>query len=339
MRPFGFGIAGTGMIAAFHARAIHSLPDARLVGVASRSLESAQRFCAAQGGEPYASLDALLARPDLDVLLVATPSGAHLAPVLSAAAAGKHVLCEKPLEITTERIDRMVAAHASAGTRLGCIFQFRFLPAVQTIRSALQAGRFGNLTFGGAFVPWWREPSYYTGSPWHGKRDLDGGTLMNQAIHVLDLLCDLMPPVVSAKAHFAVNGHTGLEAEDAATASLRFEGGALGLVHGTTSFYPGLPKRLEIAGTDGSAVLTDNALSHFAFRRPLPDDASTLVPASPSATGAARPDAMTHDLHAACFAAFRTAVETGAPFVCEGPSARKSVALIEQLRKSAEAEI
>ena len=339
MRPFGFGIVGTGMIAAFHARAVRSLPDARLVGVASRSLASAQRFCAEQGGEPYASLDALLSRPDLDVLLVATPSGAHLEPVLAAAAAGKHVLCEKPLEIATERIDRMIAAHAAAGTRLGCIFQFRFLPAVQAIRAALRSGRFGQLTFGGAFVPWWRDASYYTDSPWHGKRDLDGGTLMNQAIHVVDLLCDLMPPVVSAKAHFAVNGHTGLEAEDAATASLRFEGGALGLIHGTTSFYPGLPKRLEIAGTDGSAVLTDNALSHFAFRRPLPDDVSAFAPAPAAATGAGRPDAMTHELHAACFAAFRSAVEAGTPFVCEGSSARKSVALIEQLRKSAEAEV
>ncbi|MBQ7189150.1 MAG: Gfo/Idh/MocA family oxidoreductase [Kiritimatiellae bacterium] len=339
MKQFGMGIVGTGMIAAFHARAISQLPNARLVGVASRFLDSAQRFCAAHGGTPYGSLDDLLANPELDVLVVATPSGCHVDAVLAAACAGKHALCEKPLEISTERVDRMIAAHRHAGTRLGCIFQFRHLPAVRVIREAIRQGRLGTITYAGVYVPWWRDRGYYSDSVWHGTRELDGGgALMNQSIHMIDLLCDWMPPVRSVAAHVSSVGHPGIEVEDAATASLAFEGGAVGVVYGTTSAFPGQPKRIEVFGTDGSIVMTDNEISVFSFREERPEDVairSSLSAGSACATGAGRPDAMTEELHARCFADFLNAVETGRPFESDGESARRSVALLERIYGSA----
>lgn len=338
MKTFGMGIVGTGMIAEFHARAIHSLPNAKLVAVASRTQAGAERFCAAFGGAPYADLAAMLARPDLDVLLVATPSGAHLEPVLAAARAHRHVLCEKPLEISTARIDQMIAAHQAAGTRLGCIFQFRYMPVISVLREAIRQGRFGKITYAGVFVPWWRDADYYGKSVWHGKLALDGGgALMNQSVHMLDLLCDLMPPVVSVSANFSSVGHLGIEVEDAATATLAFEGGAVGTVYGATSAFPGQPKRLEVFGTDGSAIVSDDALLEFSFRTPMPEDAAIrarFTPRNGAACGASRANAMTADLHAACFADFLHSLETQAPFAVDGVSARKPVALIERMRLS-----
>lgn len=235
-RPVGFGLVGTGGIARFHAQALQLLPEAKLVAVCSRTQERAIEFTEQFGGTPYHDLSAMLANPRVEILLIATPSGIHLDPAIAAAKAQKHVLCEKPLEISSERAERMIEAHRQAGTRLGCIFQNRYLPALAPVRQALREGRFGTLTFGAVFVPWWREPAYYTESSWHGTLNLDGGgALINQSIHMIDLLCDLLSPVEAVLGFTSSIGHPGIETEDAAIAAIRFQGGALGCIHGTTS--------------------------------------------------------------------------------------------------------
>ncbi|MBP5320140.1 MAG: Gfo/Idh/MocA family oxidoreductase [Kiritimatiellae bacterium] len=330
----GFAIVGTGMIAEIHAQALQRIEEAELVAVCSRSLEHAAAFTARFGGKPFDDLERMLALPEVDVLIIATPSGAHLEPALAAARAGKHVLCEKPLELTTERIDRMIAAHAAAGTRLGCIFQIRYQSALEPIREALAKGRFGTLTYGGVFVPWWREMAYYTDSDWHGTRALDrGGALTNQAIHMIDLLCDLMPPVESVTGLTASIGHPGIETEDAAVGAIRFKGGALGLIHATTSAWPGRPKRLEIAGTAGHVVCEDNTLTVFRFRDEGPEDEviRRRFAAASDPHGASKASALTPDLHEACFRDFIRAVTTGGAYRIDGASARKSMVVIEQL--------
>jgi predicted dehydrogenase len=233
----------------------------------------------------------------------------------------------------------MIAAHREAGTRLGCTFQIRYTPALQPIRDALREGRFGTLTSAGVYVPWWRSNEYYAESSWHGTQSLDGGgALMNQAIHMIDLLCDLLPPVEAVSAFISSIGHPGIETEDAATAALRFKGGAVGLICGTTSSWPGQAKRLEITGTHGTAILVDDALSVFEFRDKRPGDAEVLgrYGGSRDAHGASNPAAMSHALHLACFQDFLTALETGAPFRIDGESARRSVALIQAIYKAAE---
>ena len=338
-RRYGFAIAGTGMIARFHARAIRELPNARLVAVCSRELSRAEAFAAEFRCAAFDTPDAMLALPGVDILVIATPSGAHMEMALAAARSGKHVLCEKPLEVTLPRVDAMIAAHREAGTQLGCTFQMRYMPALQPIRDALREGRFGTVTSAGVYVPWWRSDEYYFGSSWHGTQQLDGGgALMNQAIHMIDLLCDLLPPVESVSAVLSSAGHPGIETEDAATAALRFQGGAVGVICGTTSSWPGQAKRLEITGTRGTVILVDESLTVFEFRDKRPEDAGLLARYGEgrAAHGAHDPAAMTHALHAACFKDFLAALDAGEPFRINGASARRSVALIRAIYEAAE---
>ena len=337
-KVYGFAILGTGLISKFHARAVLDVPGAKLVAVCSRERARAAAFAAEFGCSAFDSLDAMLAHPEVDILTITTPSGAHLEPAVTAAKAGKHVLCEKPLEITLERVDAMIAAHRTAGTQLGCTFQLRYLPALQPIRDALREGRFGKLTYAGVYVPWWRSDDYYFGSSWHGTQQLDGGgALMNQAIHMIDLLCDLLPPVESVSAFTSSFGHEGIETEDAAAAALRFQGGAIGVVYGTTSSWPGQAKRLEITGTHGTAILLEDRLSVFEFRDKRPEDGAALERCGKTggAYGVSDPAAITHALHAACFGDFVDALEAGQPFKINGVSARRPVALVRAIYEAA----
>ena len=337
MKPYGFAILGTGLISRFHARAVLDAPGAELVAVCSRSQKKAKAFADEFSCVALSSLDEMLALDSVDVLLITTPSGAHLEPALAAARAGKHVLCEKPLEITVERAQRMIAAHKEAGTTLGCIFQMRHFPALQPIRDALAQGRFGTLTHAAVYIPWWRTPEYYTASEWHGTQALDGGgALMNQSIHMIDLLCDLMPPVKSVSAVTSSIGHPGIEVEDAASASLVFEGGALGTIVGTTSSWPGRPKRLEITGTAGTVVMEDENLLHFDFKEFLPDDEDVCRKFSVDVdcVGAGAPDAMTHHGHTACISSFIESLQSGKSYAVDGTAACKAIALIEAIYQS-----
>jgi predicted dehydrogenase len=336
-REYGFAIVGTGLISKFHAKALKDVPGAHLVAVCSRDRRRAEAFAAEFGCEAFTSLDDALAHPAVDVLTITTPSGAHLDAALAAAKAGKHVLCEKPLEITAERVDAMIAAHRAAGTRLGCTFQLRYLPVLQPIREALREGRFGRVTYAGAYVPWWRSNEYYSESSWHGTQALDGGgALMNQAIHMVDLLCDLMPPVESVTAFTSSIGHPGIETEDAAAAALLFQGGAVGVIYGTTSSWPGQAKRLEITGVDGTAVLEEDRLAVFEFRDKRPEDETVRerFGKAGAAYGVSNPASITPALHAACFSDFLASLETGQRFRVDGESARRSVALIRAIYES-----
>lgn len=336
---YRFAILGTGLISKFHARAVLDVPGAELVAVCSRSQERADAFAAEFDCEAFTSLDEMLAVDGVDVLLITTPSGAHLAPSVAAARAGKHVLCEKPLEITVERVKQMIAAHEKSGTSLGCVFQMRHFPALQPVREALAEGRFGTITHAAVFVPWWREPAYYTESQWHGTKVLDGGgALMNQSIHMIDLLCSLMPPVKSVAAVTSSVGHPGIEVEDCASASLVFEGGAVGTIVGTTSSWPGRPKRLEITGTSGTVVMEDENIVCFDFRDKCLSDAEILEKFSASAklAGAADPGAMSHAGHTACITSFVNSLRENSPYDVDGAEACKSVALIEAIYRSAQ---
>src|SRR5882724_6373222 len=162
--PIGFGIVGLGMIADFHAQAIAQVMGARLVGVASRNAENARAF-AQKHGVPFStsSVEELVSRPDISVVCITTPSGAHLDPALAAIRAGKHLVVEKPIEITTERVDELLGAAEAAGVKVAPIFQARFGEGARTVKAALDAGRFGQLVLASAYVKWHRGASYYSG--------------------------------------------------------------------------------------------------------------------------------------------------------------------------------
>lgn len=332
----GFAIVGTGTIAGFHAQGIAATPGTELRAVQDQSAERAVTFAARFGGEPVSDLDALLRRPDVDAVCVTVPSGHHGEVTIRALEAGKHVLCEKPLEITTDRIDLMTVAAKRAGRILAAVFQSRLGVGAQHLRGALRAGRFGRLALCSAYVKWWRKPEYYSGSSWKGTRSLDGGgALMNQAIHAIDLLQWLVGMPVRVGAQVRTQVHS-IEMEDTAAAWLEFPNGALGVIEAATSCYPGSRLRLEIAGECGTAILEDDTITRWEFASPLPEDDVIVVGGrSRIGGGAADPKAIGLEGHRLLIADFAESIRTGRPPLIDSREARNAVAIIEAIYQSA----
>lgn len=260
-----FGILGCGVIGPHHAAAITALSDeAHLVAVADSEPERAQQLAQQYGVPAYQSMQDLVARDDIDVLSICTPSGMHAEHAIAAMEAGKHVVVEKPVDITLPAVDKLIAVQRETGRKATVISQHRFDPASQVVHEAAHDGRFGRLTMGNALVRWWRSQAYYDSGAWRGTWAMDGGgVLMNQSIHSVDLLLWMMGPVAEVSAYTGLLAHERLEVEDTAVAVLRFASGALGIIEGTTAAYPGLSARLEISGDRGSATIDDDRLAYF----------------------------------------------------------------------------
>lgn len=336
----GFGIIGCGMIAKFHSLAIGDIPGAKVVACYDTIPAAADRLAGEVGCKAYHDLDDMLADPTVDVVTIGTPSGAHLEPAVAAAKAGKHVIVEKPLEITLKRCDRIIQACEDAGVVLGTIFPSRFHKSSQLMKKAVDKGRFGQLTIGDAYVKWYRTQAYYDSGAWRGTWKLDGGgALMNQAIHSVDLLTWLMGPVVEITAHTAMLAHTGIEVEDVAMATLKFANGALGVVEATTAAFPGALKRIELHGSEGSAVLEEEDIKTWAFAKMTARDkaiAEQMTGKTESGGGAADPSAIGYHGHTAMFKdVLKTIKKGGAPLV-DGAEGRRSVEIILAIYKAAE---
>ena len=336
-----FGIVGAGMIGRWHAEAIRQLPNAALTAVCDHGSGKAAAFgprCACPRGT--CALERFIAREDLDVIAVATPSGVHGEAARLAARHGKHCLVEKPIEIDLPRIDAMIEAHAKAGTTLGGIFNLRFAAPALRFHEAVRAGRFGRLAFGLAYGPWWREQSYYDEGGWRGTRALDGGgAFMNQGIHSIDLLQWLMGPVAEVSAQVATLAHERIEVEDTGAATLRFANGALGSIACTTSLWPGHGRTVELGGSDGTVSMGDSGFSFWRFRHETPADDEIRrrhLRAPEDAVGASSPSAgFSAEGHRANFADFLAALEAGRPPGVDGFEARKSVRIVLAIYESA----
>jgi len=336
----GFGIIGCGLISKFHARAIADVPGAELVACYDTVPEAADRLAAETGCKAYHSLDALLADPRVEVVTVATPSGAHMEPAVAAAEAGKHVIVEKPLEITLERCDAIIRACEKADVVLSTIFPSRFHDVGQLLKRAVDEGRFGRLVLGDAYVKWWRTQQYYDSGAWRGTWELDGGgALMNQAIHSVDLLLWFMGPLAEVRAEFALLGHERIAVEDVAVAALRFANGALGTIEATTASYPGHKKRIEIHGTKGTAIMEEEDLIFWEFAEPQPEDEEIrrkMAERKSGTGGAADPAAIGHHGHARQFADVLEAIRTGRKPLIDGYEGRRAVEAILAIYLSAE---
>lgn len=338
-RVYGFGIVGCGMISEFHAGAIRELKNARLVAVADVVEPAAKKRGEQFGVDWYVGHEKMLERDDIDVISIGTPSGIHLDPALDAAKAGKHVIVEKPLEVTPERCDRIIAACKKAKVKLASIFPSRFKDCNIFIKEAVDKGRFGRLTLGDTYVKWWRSQQYYDSGGWRGTWKLDGGgALMNQSIHNVDLLQWFMGPVKSIMAYTDLLAHKRIEVEDTAVAILRFKNGALGVIEGTTSVFPGLLKRIEIHGDKGTAIAEEEDLIKWDFEKALPVDKKIAVKYATRQTkggAVSDPKAISHYGHMKQFADLLDAIEKDRePFV-NGPEGRKSVEIICAIYKAA----
>ncbi len=338
--PYGFGIIGCGMISNFHAKAIADVRGARLVACYDAVEAASRRLANATGCRAYTKLDAMLADPDVSIVTIATPSGAHLEPALAAARAGKHVIVEKPLEITLRRCDRIIEACEKNGVKLATIFPSRFHDSSIEMKRAVDRQRFGRLTLGDAYVKWYRSQEYYDSGAWRGTWELDGGgALMNQAIHSVDLLLWLMGPVDEVQSHTATLAHQRIAVEDVAVASLKFANGALGTIEATTAAYPGYLKRIEIHGSAGSAALEEEDIVRWDFAKK--DRRDTVVRRKMQASvstggGASDPAAIGHHGHALLFRDFVRAVQEDRQPAIDGHEGRRSVETILAIYKSAE---
>lgn len=337
----GFGLVGVGAIAHNHALAIKALSakhNLRLVGVLGKSSEKARQF-AQQHDIPFHTdnPEAFFANPEINVVCIVTPSGAHLEPALQAIQAGKHLLVEKPLEISLDRVDAMLDAARAAGVRVEGVFQARFTEGARTLKAAIDAGRFGRLCLCSAYIKWHRSAQYYSG--WKGTLALDGGgAVINQSIHAVDLLQWFAGMPAELFAWKTRRVHLGIEAEDTACATLKFADGALGTIEATTAAYPGWERRIEICGEFGSVALEDEKVVRWEFREARPEDAGILALAAnnTASTGAGASSVIGFDGHQRQIEQMVIALRSGAPMPIGGDQARNSVALVRALYASAE---
>ncbi len=286
----------------------------------------------------YESLDKVLARDDIHIVIVTTPSGAHMEPSVAAAQAGKHVVVEKPLEITLERCDTIIQACQKHDVKLCTIFPSRFGDANMTLKKAVESGRFGRLTLGETTCKWWRPQSYYDEGGWKGTKALDGGgALMNQAIHNVDLLLWMMGTPTHICGFTATLAHERIEVEDTAVACLRFANGALGVIEATTSIHPGLPKTIGVHGDKGTVVIEQDDILQWEITPEIPDDKQIkdqFAKKVGASGGASDPAAISHVGHARQLTDFVKAIqENGEPLV-DGAEGRRAVEVILAIYKS-----
>lgn len=337
-KPIGFAIVGTGSIAENHAGAIQAAEHAVLRAVTNRSLEKTKSFVQSYPADIEPDLESLLNRDDVDVVCITTPTGNHAEIAIPAFQAGKHVLCEKPLDINLERIDRMLAAARENDRILASVFQSRFGAGAKTLKNAVEQGRFGQLTVCNVKTKWWRSQEYYDGGGWRGTWEMDGGgALMNQGIHGVDLLQWLVGVPKEVQAFSATLAHQRIETEDTLLANLKYSHGALGNIECTTSAYPGFARTIEISGDQGSAFLKDDILTHWEFAKPLPEDEKIRdeQPESKLQGGASNPKLASSYGHQMHVEDLVRAIREGQPVAIPGEEGRNAVAIIEAIYESA----
>jgi UDP-N-acetyl-2-amino-2-deoxyglucuronate dehydrogenase len=351
--PLTFAIIGCGSIAPTHAKALSALPgEARLTHCCDLNTTLAQSF-AAQFGLKVATFDEILADRSIDVVTFCTPSGHHASLGATALAAGKHVVIEKPMEITPAACDILLAAQRSSGRKLAIISQHRFDPSSQKVRAAVDRGELGSLVLAEARVLWFRSQEYYDSGDWRGTWALDGGgCLMNQGVHTVDLLLWLAGPVKTVYAQMRTAAHERIEVEDVVTATLTFANGGIGNLMATTAAHPGFVAYLGIHGTNGSAIIEGDELKVFAVKGgETIHGQSATAHALQVATGgtksatahaAAIPAASSEpgawswgDAHRAQFSDFIRAVHTDSTPLVDGVAGRAAVALINAVYESA----
>jgi UDP-N-acetyl-2-amino-2-deoxyglucuronate dehydrogenase len=269
--PVRFAVVGCGVIGALHAQVLAADPDTVVAVLVDVDPAAARAVAARLDGEVpvTTSLDEALARDDVDAVAVCTPSGAHAEIAVAALASGRHVVVEKPVDVTIEAAAPIAAAAAAApqGTVASVISQHRFDPSSVAVHEAITAGRLGRITSAVASVSWWRSQEYYDSGAWRGTWALDGGgALMNQGVHTVDLLLWFLGTPVDVYAATGLLAHERVEVEDTVTAVVRFSSGALATLHATTAAYPGLSARLQVHGDAGSAVIDDDELRWFHSR-------------------------------------------------------------------------
>ena len=338
MPEYRYAIVGCGMISEFHAAAIGDIDNAKIVAVADVVEEAAKKRGEELNADWYTDFGEMVRRDDIDIVTICTPSGAHMDPSVAAVEAGKHVIVEKPLEITLNKCDAMIEAAEKAGVKLATIFPSRVSPVNELMKKTIESGRLGRITIGDLYHKWWRSQEYYDSGGWRGTWELDGGgALMNQAVHGVDLLQWLMGPVKSIQAFMDTLSHKRIEVEDTSVAILRYENGAMGVIEATTSVYPGMQRRIDIHGDKGSIVVEQDALLTYEFEDEQPDDDKVREQFSPGdeqLAAVSDPRNISYAGHTKQLLDLQEAIEQDRRPVIDGHEGRKAVEIILAIYKS-----
>ncbi len=349
--PLRFAIVGCGAIAPTQAQALKEIPEyARLTHCSDLNETRATTF-AQKYHLTTATWHEVLKSRDIDVITLCTPSGHHGALAAEAMRAGKHVIVEKPMEVSVAACDELLAAIRDSGRKFGVISQHRFDPASQTVRKLLDNEALGRLIAVDIRIPWYRTQEYYDSGDWRGTLAYDGGgCLMNQGVHTIDLMLWLCGAVKEVHARTAIAAHDRIEVEDLACATLTFANGALGSLFASTAAYPGFPARLALHGTKGTVVLEGDELHTVAIQgHAAVSGPSASAHALQVATGGTR-NAVSHaeanlglastawkwgDAHRAQFIDFVTAIREDRQPLVDAHAGRAAVALIKAIYASA----
>ena len=336
-------IVGCGVIGPTHANALKSLHSegARLAAFADEVFSKAEALAAKYGAEAK-TFDAILADPNIDAVHICVPSGLHAALGVQALKAGKHVVVEKPMDITLEACDALLAAQADSGKRLAVISQHRFDKASVEVKAALDAGLLGPMVYAESQVPWFRSQEYYDSGDWRGTWALDGGgAVMNQGVHNADLIRWLCGPVETVYAQARTLAHERIETEDVLAATLTFANGAVGSFAASTALYPGFAVKVGIYGTEGSAIIEGDMLHTLTTKsgvasggEPMPAHALQMAGGGTKAA-ASDPAAIWGGAHEAQIADFLHCCRTGATPIVDGHEGRKAVELVLAIYESA----
>ncbi|XOK60544.1 Gfo/Idh/MocA family protein [Paenibacillus elgii] len=331
-RNIRFALVGTGVIAMNHAKAIAAHPEAELVAIAEKDADRGRAFAAEHGiGQVFGDYERMLKQDDIDVICVCVPSGLHGDVTIAAAQAGKHVLCEKPLEIRREKMDEMITACRKHGVKLGTVFQKRTTQQAAIVGRAIREGKLGKLVLGDVYMKYYRSPEYYWSADWRGTWAVDGGgALMNQGVHGIDLLLSLMGDVESVFAYAAPLVRD-IEVEDTAVATVKYKNGAFGVIQGTTSVYPGTEMRAEIHGELGSIVFADSGFKVWKFAGSDEEAPQTAG----KAEGSSDPRAISGDGHYILVDDMIGAIREDRDPLISGEEGRKAVDLILAIYESA----
>ncbi|HZT33415.1 MAG TPA: Gfo/Idh/MocA family oxidoreductase [Bryobacteraceae bacterium] len=269
----GFGLLGAGLIAPFHARALQASQVAELIGVTDLDAGRMAKITSAFGCKGYPSLEVMLEDPAVDAVSVLTPNHLHYDAVMKAAAAGKHVLIEKPPAMTLRETDEMIKACQAAGVKACVSVQCRTRKAVQAIRRAAREGRFGTIYHADAYMKWFRSADYYRSDAWRMSRRSGAGVTIQQAFHYVDLLQYLAGPARTVHARMRNLAHPAIDLEDTLLAFVDYESGAQGVVQASTALWPGTDIRIEINGENGTAIMSGERMDTWKFRDERPEDA------------------------------------------------------------------
>ena len=288
-------IVGCGVIGPTHAKSLADIPNAELVAVCDIMPERAEKLAAAYPGvTAYTDYKTMLDKADFDLIHVCLPSGMHADFGVMAAQSGRNVLTEKPIDVTLQAADRLIEACDKQGVTLSVISQRRWDDGIVQAKKWIDAGRLGKLTTGISRTTWFRAQSYYDSGEWRGTWALDGGgALTNQSVHYVDLLQYLMGEVEEVTAYCATLSHQRIEVEDLAVAALKFKSGALGLLEGNTTAFPGFDTSLEVFGTEGGVLTRDGHIEQYKFA-----DAQWKIGEALPGEAASDPTAIRLDLHA-----------------------------------------